>query len=160
MWRFKWLDAIFDGWKAKHNVQVTMAFVVKIADWFCLFSSGTPGSNGNNLECLGEFTSKIQKAKSEISENKIEFIFTKPSSSKVIELGNWRLTSPETGTLVITNREGSRQKLVVRDAHPGFLFESSVHQKITFTAESFLGCPNFNWVLHRLWFFKAQNFPL
>ena len=106
-----------------------------------LYSSGSPEYGADNADSRAEFIEKIQKAKSAVpsgAQTKSILSIPRPSA-KPIESGNWQLSSAESGTLIISNREGVQQKLVIKDDLPGFIFESSRNHKQLFTAESTLG---------------------
>lgn len=102
------------------------------------FSSGTPESGGDGDSRI-EFITKFQKSKAETGESNTKTIFSLPKTARKIELGNWRIGSSELGVLCITNTEGNQQRIIVKNEHPGFVFESGKHQKKTFAAESVLG---------------------
>lgn len=62
-----------------------------------------------------------------------------PHSSNAIAVGNWSLTCVEENELTVTNRDGSAQKMIIREDLPGFVFESNRQTRHGFTAESTLG---------------------
>jgi hypothetical protein len=103
-----------------------------------MYSSGTPEAGGNNSDCRTEFVTKFTKVKESTATATCN-IFSAPKASRKIELGNWSVGSSEANILLITNSEGSQQKLTIKEEHPGFLFEAGKNHTITFTAESTLG---------------------
>ena len=106
-----------------------------------LYSSGSPEYSADNAEMRVEFIEKIQKANATVpSGAQTKPILSTPQpSARQIQSGNWLLSSTELGTLSITNREGTQQKLCIKEDLPGFMFESSKNHRQVFTAESTLG---------------------
>lgn len=56
-----------------------------------------------------------------------------------IEVGNWILSSPKASELIVTNRDGQQQRLIIMEDLPGFVFESNRETKHCFQAEKTLG---------------------
>jgi E3 ubiquitin-protein ligase HECTD1 len=105
-----------------------------------MYSSGSPEYGADNPESRAEFIEKIQKAKAAIPTGApIKSILSIPRQNSKLESGNWQITSTEANTMSITNREGTQQKLCIKDDLPGFIFESSRQHKQLFTAETTLG---------------------
>ncbi|KAI3415824.1 Mib_herc2 protein [Globodera pallida] len=106
-----------------------------------LYSSGSPEYGADNAENRAEFVDKLHKARAAVpAGSQTKSILSVPrSATSTIQSGNWNLASAEVGTILLTNREGSQQKMVVKEDLPGFIFETSRHQKQLFTADSTLG---------------------
>lgn len=105
-----------------------------------MYSSGSPESGADNAETRAEFLNKLQKAKSSVpSGSQAKTIFSTPHPTKKIQSGNWLIGSDSSEQLVIVNKEGNQQKLLIKEDLPGFIFESSKHNRHCFMAESTLG---------------------
>ncbi|KAL3124758.1 hypothetical protein niasHT_001595 [Heterodera trifolii] len=106
-----------------------------------LYSSGTPEYGADNAENRTEFVEKLLKARATVpAGSQTKSVLSVPRSvTLAIQSGNWNLASPEVGTLLLTNREGTQQKMVVKEDLPGFIFETTRHQKHLFSADSTLG---------------------
>lgn len=61
------------------------------------------------------------------------------SFSLQIEIANWVVQSHKPGELVIVNRDGNQQRVIIAEDLPGFVFESSRQTKHCFQAEKTLG---------------------
>lgn len=105
-----------------------------------MYSSGVPESGPDNTETRSEFIRKFQSVRNlTVNGTPARPVLSRPVPGKTIESGNWRLASTEPNTLVITNSEGTQQKIVIKEDMPGFQYEASKFTTKNFMAESTLG---------------------
>ncbi|KAK6110532.1 HECT-domain (ubiquitin-transferase) family protein [Brugia pahangi] len=105
-----------------------------------MYSSGSPEAGSDNAETRGEFLDKLTKARSVVPPGSfLHSIFSTPDINKTIEIGNWILSSPKIGELIVTNCDGNQQRLIIVEDLPGFIFESNRQTKHCFQAERTLG---------------------
>jgi E3 ubiquitin-protein ligase HECTD1 len=106
----------------------------------CCCSSGSPEAGSDNSDTRAEFLEKLQRARAAVpTGTPLYTILSVERASNTITVGNWLLTSVEENELTVTNREGSAQKMTIREDLPGFVFESNRQTRHSFTAESTLG---------------------
>ncbi|CAD5227639.1 unnamed protein product [Bursaphelenchus xylophilus] len=106
-----------------------------------MYSSGVPESGPDNSETRSDFIRKFQANRNLMGGNGVspKPIFSNPLPGKSIDSGNWQISSTQVDELVITNKEGGQQKVIIKDDLPGFQYETSKFSTKSFMAESTLG---------------------
>ncbi|VDN05396.1 unnamed protein product [Thelazia callipaeda] len=91
------------------------------------FSSGDPEAGSHDsTEARCEFLDKLTKTYNTVVPGSVVYsIFSAPNSNKMIEIGNWVLTSLKAGELIITSRNGNQQRLIIVEDLPGLDFVTS-----------------------------------
>ncbi|XP_065332241.1 E3 ubiquitin-protein ligase HECTD1 isoform X2 [Cloeon dipterum] len=109
-----------------------------------MYSSGSPEGGTDTTESRGEFSEKLQRARSQVKPNTpSQPILSKVGSARLV-VGNWALSCRKDGELHIHNSDGQQQQAtILREDLPGFIFESNRGTKHSFIAETSLG-PEFS----------------
>lgn len=104
-----------------------------------MYSSGVPESGPDNTETRSDFIRKFQHCRNQIGTATPKTIFSQPQSGKLIDSGNWKVSSNNHDELVIINNEGTQQRILIKENLPGFQYEASKFTTKNFMAESTLG---------------------
>ena len=109
-----------------------------------MYSSGSPEGGSESTENRSEFVEKLSRAKCGVGPGTAsQPILSTPSSTELINVGNWTLQCKKEAELHIHNSDGQQQATILREDLPGFIFESNRNTKHSFTAETSLG-PEFH----------------